>query len=136
MTRNRFARIPHRPILEVLERRDLLSFVTPPAYPAGTNPTAMVTSDFNGDGLPDIATTDQTTPGKVSVLLNTGGGVFGTAASFPTGGSSPSSLALGDVNGDGRTDLVVTNSNSATVAVLRGSGTGLFRRPITYAAGP
>ncbi len=123
-------------ILETLERRDLPAFVTPPVYPAGTNPTDMVAHDFNGDGLQDIAITNQTTPGKVSVLLNTGGGVFGAATSFPTGGSSPSSIAAGDVNGDGRTDLVVTNLDSGTVAILRGSGTGLFRRPVAFAVGP
>ncbi len=139
MTR-RFSRLANhfgrkRLVLETLEHRDLPAFVTPPVYPAGTNPTDMVAHDFNGDGLQDIAITNQTTPGKVSVLLNTGGGVFGAATSFPTGGSSPNSIAAGDVNGDGRTDLVVTNLDSGTVAILRGSGTGLFRRPVTYAAG-
>ena len=67
---------------ERLEWRDLPAFVTPPVYPAGTNPTAMVAADFNGDGLQDIAVANQTTPGKVNVLLNTGGGVFGSAVSF------------------------------------------------------
>ncbi len=139
MTR-RFSRLTkhfrrQRLVLETLERRDVLAFVTPPIYPAGTNPTAMVADDFNSDGLQDIAVTNQTTPGKVNVLPNTGSGMFGSAVSFPTGGTNPRSLVAGDFNGDGRLDLVVANTGSGTVALLRGSGTGLFRRPIAFAAG-
>ena len=80
--------------VELLERRDVPSFLAPPAYAAGSSPSAVIARDFNGDGLPDVAVTNQTTAGLVSVLLNTGGG-FGTPTQFRTAGSNPSSLAVG-----------------------------------------
>ena len=46
---------------------------------------------------------------KISVLLGTGGGSFLAPVNY-TVGNSPSDVAIGDVNGDGRPDLVVTNS--------------------------
>src|SRR5262245_1000032 len=123
-------------VLEPLEARDLPSFVAPPAFLAGPSPAAVATGDFNGDGQYDLAVANKASPGSVSVLLNSGGGIFQPPVSYATGGAGASALAVADVSGDGRLDLVVTNYTSGTVAVLRGSGTGLFRRPVTYAAGP
>ena len=45
----------HRPNLEVLEDRCLLSFSPAVSYPVGTNPQAVVTADFNNDGRLDLA---------------------------------------------------------------------------------
>ncbi len=129
---------PHRRYrlhLEGLERRDVPSFAAPEAILAGPSPSDVVGADFNGDGLFDLAVANNSNPGTVNVLLNVGAGVFAPPRSFPTGGSGASALAVADVSGDGRLDMVVTNFNSDSVAVLRGSGTGAFRRPITYAAG-
>ncbi len=124
--------------IELLEIRDVPSFAAPQAFLAGLSPSDVVNDDFNGDGFYDLAVTNEATPGTVSVMLNAGDGTFGAPKSFPTGGNKPTSLVVVDVSGDGRVDLVVTNNNSGssdTVAVLRGSGTGLFRRPVTFAAG-
>ncbi len=121
--------------LELLERRDVPSFAAPQTYLAGSNPADIVNADFNGDGLFDVAVANQSSPGFVNVLLNNGAGGFGVPKSYPTGGAGCRSLTVADVSGDGKLDLVVANSGSANVAVLRGSGTGAFRRPITYAAG-
>ncbi len=139
MTR-RFSRLAkhfrrQRLVLESLERRDVPSFAASQAFLAGPTPADVVGADLNGDGLNDLAVANNSTPGFVNVLLNSGGGTFAAAKSYPTGGSSASSLLVSDVSGDGKLDLVVTNYNSGTVAVLRGSGTGVFRRPVTFAAG-
>src|SRR5262245_12409017 len=115
-----------RLVLQVLETRDLPSFVAPVAYLAGNAPAGLVHADFNGDGQDDLAVANNTAPGMVNVLIAQSGGVFLAPKSFPTGGAGASSLAVADVSGDGRLDLVVTNSASNTVAVLRGSGTGVF----------
>ncbi len=42
---------------------------------------------------------------------------------------------MGDFNGDGKLDLVVTNSNSNTISVLLGNGDGTFQTMQTYATG-
>ena len=45
------------------------------------------------------------------------------------------SLTLGDVNGDGKPDLVVANAGSNTVSVLLGNGNGTFKPQQTFATG-
>jgi len=54
---------------------------------------------------------------------------------FPTGGSNPSSVAVGDFNGDEIDDLVVTNLNSNTVSVLLGKGDGDFEPARIFSVG-
>jgi hypothetical protein len=61
----------------------------------------------------------------VSVLLGNGNGTFQSAVNFAVG-FDPSSVAVADVNGDGRPDLVVANTGSYTVSVLLGNGNGTF----------
>ena len=50
-------------------------------------------------------------------------------------GTNPRSVAIGDLNGDGRQDLVVANSNSGTVSVLLGASTGSFGAATNFSAG-
>src|SRR5439155_23383689 len=54
---------------------------------------------------------------------------------FASGGLWPSSVAVGDFNGDGVPDLAVANSRSDTVSVLLGGGDGTFQAPLTFAVG-
>src|SRR5947199_10749841 len=55
----------HRPNVEVLEDRCLLSFSPVASFPVGAQPYAVVTADFNNDGKLDVATANV---GTVSVL--------------------------------------------------------------------
>ncbi|MGH8865117.1 MAG: FG-GAP repeat domain-containing protein, partial [Burkholderiales bacterium] len=50
-------------------------------------------------------------------------------------GDNPESVAIGDVNRDGRPDLVVANLGSANVSVLLGKGDGSFQPAVNLAAG-
>ena len=50
-------------------------------------------------------------------------------------GDAPVSVALGDVNADGRPDLAVANVSSDNVSVLLGNGNGTFQPDVTFAAG-
>ena len=48
---------------------------------------------------------------------------------------SAASVAVADLNRDGKLDLVVANRNASTVNVLQGNGDGTFRAPIPFGAG-
>lgn len=129
----------HRPKLEVLEDRSLLSFSPATSFPVGTSPQAIVTADFNNDGKLDLATTndDQSTgDGTVSMLLGYGDGSFQSAQTFATG-PWPSSLAAGDFNADGKLDLATANydfDDVNDVSILLGHGDGTFAAPVAMNA--
>ena len=67
----------------------------------------------------------------MSVLLGNGNGTFQTQQTFATG-VGPVSVAVADVNGDGKLDLVVANRTSNTVSVLLGNGDGTFQAQQTF----
>src|SRR5262245_18462729 len=99
-------------------------FQPPINFPIDFQSTGMAVGDFNGDGRPDLAVTASSSPsGTVSVSLGNGNGTFGPRQFFPVG-NSPTSVALGDLNGDGRLDVAVANGNSNSVSVLMGNGNG------------
>jgi hypothetical protein len=88
------------------------SYATDPYNGSGQ----IVIGDLNGDGRPDLAGNTLTDPcSAVAVLLNQGSGVFGAPSYVPAANSSPSSVTLGDVNGDGKVDLVVPNGEGVAV---------------------
>ena len=70
----------------------------------------------------------------MSVLLGNGNGTFQAQQTFATD-HGPISVALGDVNGDGKPDIVVANQNSNAVSVLLGNGNGTFQAQQTFATG-
>jgi hypothetical protein len=97
----------------------------------GAGSTFVATGDLNGDGKPDVVVVNSgTAANSISILLATGGGGF-TAPVNITVGPSPADVAIGDVNGDGRPDLVVTNQGNDTISVLLNVGGGAFAAPTT-----
>ncbi|PYO49971.1 MAG: hypothetical protein DMD84_16890, partial [Candidatus Rokuibacteriota bacterium] len=105
-------------------------------YPFVGDPESIVVRDFNGDGKPDLALANDDAPdAKVSVLLGNGDGSFQPVRYFSVGGMESESLAAGDVNGDGKVDLVVANAGSNNVSVLLGNGDGTFQAAKTFPVG-
>lgn len=96
----------------------------------GTNPSDVATGDFNGDGYPDLVTTNQGA-NTVSILAGDGTGGFGTPVSYATG-NSPQSVTVGDFNGDGKPDLATANYTSNNISVLLGQGDGTFSASVSY----
>jgi hypothetical protein len=101
------------------------------------SPASVAVKDFNGDGILDLAVADadsSSSPGRVNILLGNGDGTFRAGQSYSVG-SSPQAVAVGEFNGDGHSDLAVTNTIFGTVSLLLGKGDGTFRAAINYAAG-
>jgi hypothetical protein len=103
-------------------------------------PNYFTIADVNGDGIPDILGSGGPHANSVFVMLGEGHKHFVKPMTFPSGGESPSGVAVGDLNHDGIPDLVVANyGNSyrqfANLGVLLGKGKGKFGKAKTYEVG-
>src|SRR6185436_7055396 len=97
-------------------------FESPRIYPTGPLPYHMVLADIDGAGGADIVTANRGN-NTISLLRNTPAGVFALApaVSFPVG-QNPVGLATGDLDKDGRVDIVVVNQDSDSITILRQTG--------------
>jgi uncharacterized repeat protein (TIGR01451 family) len=110
-------------------RNDGLGGLGAPTHIAvSQSPMAVVTGAFGGDSLPDIAVCGYS--GKVDVLLNTGGGTFAPAQSFPFApGSTCWDMIAVDLDRDGRDDLAIAEALDERLTVLVNDGQGGFASP-------
>jgi hypothetical protein len=93
-------------------------------------------ADLNGDGKVDVlsqsnavAETNTAAANQLNVMLNNGDGTFGTIKSVDALGITPYGVAFGDINGDGKQDLLLAFSNIDGTNFLGsalGNGDGTF----------
>jgi hypothetical protein len=106
--------------------RPLLRTAAGSPFPAGRQPSAVALCDLNGDERLDVVTADSGDD-TISVLLGDGRGGLRAAPRSPlAAGPKPHLIACGDVDGDGRADLAVTEHDSTEVRILLQDGTGRF----------
>jgi hypothetical protein len=124
------------------------TFSQQPSIPnAGVGLYSLALADLNSDGRLDLVGAVMDSD-KVGVLLGTADG-FAARVDYSTGDHLstanvwstcnptwspcyPRSLALGDLNGDGATDLVVANESSGSLSILLGMGNGTFATKVDY----
>lgn len=93
-------------------------------FVAGTSPFFMSDADIDGDGKIDIVTPNFSS-NTISVFRNTstsGNINFATKADFTTG-ASPMSVSIGDIDGDAKADIVVSNNSANSISILKNNST-------------
>lgn len=91
----------------------------------GAQPWQHVIADFDNDGKLDLAVTNANS-NTLSVFKNTSSlnNISNSLKVDFTTGSLPYGIAAGDIDGDGYTDLIVTNLSSNTISLFKNTSTG------------
>ena len=96
-------------------------------FATGVLPYGVAIGDLDGDGKPDFVATNNN-DSSISVFRNTGTGdslssnSFAPAVNFTTG-KGPWGVAIADLDGDGKLDIVVSNGNDGSISVFRNTST-------------
>jgi hypothetical protein len=112
------------------------SFKSKANYQVGAAPNFVTARPFTSGGKPDLAVAcgDANNPDPLdglTVLLNKGNGTFQQPGASYSAGIPVIDVIAGDFNGDGKSDLAVTQSSGA-VSIFAGNGDGTFKTPASY----
>jgi len=132
-------------------------FLPAVAYDSGGyDVVSVAVADVNKDGKPDVIVANACGSssnckystfgfeGTVVPLLGNGDGTFQPAVAYASGGQTPISVAVADMNGDGKPDIVAVNkcasgtrcvSGNGSVGILLGNGDGTFQAATSYNSG-
>lgn len=116
-----------------------ISFGTETAVNLGTSQLFGRLADLDGDGKPDIISANGASSG-IQILRNTSssGSVSFAPSVTVTTGSSPGRIAIGDIDGDGRLDIVVAHAGSNTLKIFHNAsspGSFSFDQTVDLAMG-
>lgn len=97
----------------------------------------LTKGDFNNDGKPDLATSNEFGGSQeMSVLLNNGNGTFAAAVNYTAGNlpgfNMPQCLISNDFNNDNNADIALINMNGIALSIFLGNGTGSFPPCVNY----
>ncbi len=100
------------------------------SYSAGVNPLTLAVGELNQDGVSDfvVGTGDSNGNYYIGVLLGNSNGTFNPISVFPTA-FGPQSIALADLNGDGKLDVIATHccGDDLEMTYLLGNGNGTLQ---------
>ncbi len=108
------------------------TFGTQTIFATGNGPAGIAAADFNSDGFPDLAVTNQT-DGTVSILLGNGNGTFIPQTAYATGAGPVGIVSAGFTSIT--PDLAVADESADNVDILIGNGDGTFAAPIPLPTG-
>jgi hypothetical protein len=108
-------------------------------YAVGHAPSSVTAADINGDGRLDLICANYT-DNTLTILTNSGGGIFGSNATLNVG-KGPASVIAADIRSSGNVDLICANFGSGggkTLTILTNNGSGVFgsNATLTVGAGP
>ena len=118
------------------------SFAAKVDFVTNSYPRSVTIGDFDGDGKPDLVIVNQSS-NNLSVLRNTStpgvinSSSFAAKVDFITAGT-PVSIAISDVDGDGKPDLISANSNATSISILHNTstpGSTSFAAKVDFATG-
>lgn len=115
-----------------------IDFDNPTNFATGTEPAAIAIGDLDGDGKPDIAVANYI-DNNVSVFLNTSvsGEITSTSLAATqtfTVGGKPQGIAIGDIDGDGKMEIVTSYWAGSGVNILANTSSGLGNISFSSAA--
>ena len=102
---------------------------TPVLLPGASQSFALATGDLNNDGHVDVVVPDRILHELVVSLGDGHGGFTVVPGGVSTTTSDILTAAMGDLDGDGNADVVVSDGNVTTLAFYQGMGDGHFQAP-------
>jgi hypothetical protein len=123
--------------IDIMLRLKSEPFATPIIFPTGNHsyPKSVTVGDFNNDDQLDIIVANFGI-NNVGILLSNGNGTFSQQHTYSTGENfEPISIAVGDFNNDNHLDIIVANSQTNTIIILRGYGNGIVALLAIYSTG-
>jgi hypothetical protein len=138
-----FTSQPFAPVFPGTSQVSAGSLAAIPNLPAGSGPVRVCIADMDGDGRPDIVAANAL-DGTISIYQNViTNGSLGTGSfaprrvvlpMFSSNSNTPVDLAIADVDGDGKLDIVATDGENGFISIFRNIGTDAMITSNSFAA--